>query len=58
MNNFLIRIKRLIYGFQHQTKETIWKYMNNLIYDPTIYSTEVTEIEVNPESWTQLKGSR
>lgn len=44
MNNFLIRIKRLIYGFQHQTKETIWKYMNNLIYDPTIYSTEVTEI--------------
>ena len=44
MNNFSIKIKRLIYGFQHQTKETIWKYMNNLVYDPTIYSTEVTEI--------------
>ena len=44
MNTYLLSLNRLIYGFQHQTKKTIWNYMNNLIYDPTIYSTDLTEI--------------
>jgi hypothetical protein len=43
MNNFLIGIRRLIYGFQKQTRETIWQYMDELATDSDIYSKELKD---------------
>lgn len=43
MNNFLIGIRRLIYGFQKQTRETIWQYMDGLATDSDIYSKELKD---------------
>ena len=43
MNNFLIGIRRLIYGFQKQTRETIWQYMDELATNSDIYSKELKD---------------
>lgn len=43
MNNFLIGIRRLIYGFQKQTRETIWQYMDELATESDIYSKELKD---------------
>ena len=43
MNNFMIGLRRLIYGFQQQTRETIWKHMNDLAMKENIYSKELKD---------------
>ena len=39
----MIGIRRLIYGFQKQTRETIWQYMDELATDSDIYSKELKD---------------